>query len=103
MSRQREAGVNVGVHVGKQQLGVFIHERALHFTVTNDPAGIRSLLSRLSRYRLATIVVETSRTALTLNSFVYCRFGTDVFLLINSSVHQKINNILMYVEPRQGH
>jgi transposase len=60
MSKQREAGVNVGVDVGKQQLDVFIHERALHFTVANDPAGIRSLLSRLSRYRLARIVVEAT-------------------------------------------
>lgn len=60
MSKQREAGVNVGVDVGKQQLDVFIHERALHFTVTNDPAGIRSLLSRLSRYRLARLVVEAT-------------------------------------------
>lgn len=49
MSKQREAGVNVGVDVSKQNLDVFIHERGLHFTVTNDDAGIRSLLGRLSR------------------------------------------------------
>ena len=60
MSKQREAGVNVGVDVGKQQLDVFIHERALHFTVANDPAGMRYVLRRLSRYRLARIVVEAT-------------------------------------------
>ena len=60
MSKQREAGVNVGVDVGKQSLDVVIHERGLHFTVANDAAGIRSLLGRLRRYRLARIVVEAT-------------------------------------------
>lgn len=60
MSKQREVGVNVGVDVGKQQLDVFIHERGLHLTATNDPGGIRTLVSRLSRYRLVRIVVEAT-------------------------------------------
>ena len=60
MSMPREVGVNVGVDVGKQNLDVVIHERGLHFTVTNDASGIRSLLSRLRRYRLARIVVEAT-------------------------------------------
>ncbi|MCC6710130.1 MAG: IS110 family transposase [Gammaproteobacteria bacterium] len=60
MSKQREVGVNVGIDVGKQSLDVVIHERGLHFTVDNDAAGIRSLLGRLSRYRLARIVVEAT-------------------------------------------
>lgn len=60
MSKQREEGVNVGVDVGKQQLDVFIHERGLHLTATNDAGGIRTLLSRLGRYRLARIVVEAT-------------------------------------------
>jgi len=34
---------------------------------------------------------------------VYCRFGTDSFLPISSSVHQKPTSNLMYVNPRQGH
>ncbi len=60
MSMQREAGVNVGVDVGKQQFDVFTRERAPHFTVANDLAGIRVLLSRLGRHRLAGIVVEAT-------------------------------------------
>ena len=42
------------------------------------------------------------RTASSLNSNVYCRFETSSFLLILSSVHQKVTNILVYVKPRQG-
>ena len=60
MSRTQHIEVNVGVDVGKQNLDVFIHERAVHFTVSNDAAGIRQLLGRLSRYRLARVVVEAT-------------------------------------------
>ena len=60
MSKQREAGANVGVDVGKQQLDAFIEERGVHLTVSNDAAGIRALLGRLSRYRLARLVVEAT-------------------------------------------
>ncbi len=60
MSKQRETSVNVGVDVGKQQLDAFIHERGIHLTVSNDAAGIRALLGRLSRYRLARLVVEAT-------------------------------------------
>jgi hypothetical protein len=45
---------------------------------------------------------SASLTASTLNSFVYCRLGAPRFLLISTSVHQKININLMYVKPRQG-
>ena len=44
-----------------------------------------------------------SLTASTLNSSVYCRFGTDFLLSISPSVHQKVISILMYVKPGQGH
>ncbi|MEQ8693949.1 MAG: IS110 family transposase [Gammaproteobacteria bacterium] len=60
MPSQREASVNVGIDVGKQQLDVFILERERHFSVTNDAAGIRQLLGRLSRYRLARVVLEAT-------------------------------------------
>jgi len=60
MPEKREAHVNVGIDVGKDQLDVAIHERNLHFTVTNDPTGIRRLLGRLARYQLARIVVEAT-------------------------------------------
>jgi len=45
---------------------------------------------------------SASRTASILYSSVYRRFGTSPFLLICSSVHQKITKILMYVKPGQG-
>jgi transposase len=60
MPRKREAKVNVGIDVGKDQLDVVIHERQRHFTVTNDAAGIRSLLSRLKRYSLERVVLEAT-------------------------------------------
>ena len=41
--------------------------------------------------------------ASTLNSSVYCRFGTDSFLLISPLLHQNSTNFLMYVKTRQGH
>jgi transposase len=60
MPKKRELSVNVGIDVGKHQLDVFIHERAIHFTVTNDPQGIRQLLGRLARYTLSRVVVEAT-------------------------------------------
>jgi transposase len=60
MPKKREAAVNVGIDVGKLQLDVAIHERNLHFSVTNDPPGIRKILNRLARYSLARIVVEAT-------------------------------------------
>jgi hypothetical protein len=89
---------------------------AERFTGSLAPAASSSLPNRCSRIQFHRLESGTprrleaslpptdsaSRTASTLNSRVYCRFGTGVFLLIHSSVHQKIINILMYVEPRQG-
>ena len=60
MPNHREEGVNVGVDVGKFQLDVFIHERALALSVPNTPAGIRKLLGRLVRFKLARVVVEAT-------------------------------------------
>ena len=57
---KREALVNVGIDVGKDQLDVCIHERGLHFVTVNDAAGVRQLLHRLVRYRIARIVVEAT-------------------------------------------
>src|SRR5207344_58535 len=44
---------------------------------------------------------SANRTASTLNSPVYCRFGTASFFAISFSVHQKSANNLMYVKPGQ--
>ena len=60
MPENRETSVNVGIDVGKDQLDVVIHEPQLHFTVTNDASGIRRLLSRITRYHPARIVVEAT-------------------------------------------
>lgn len=60
MPKNREEAVNVGIDVGKHQLDVAIHERALHFSVPNDANGIRTLLRRLARYNLARLVVEAT-------------------------------------------
>jgi len=60
MPKNREEAVNVGIDVGKHQLDIAIHERTLHFTVTNDTQGIRALLGRLARYKLARVVVEAT-------------------------------------------
>lgn len=60
MPKKRATNVNVGIDVGKHQLDVFIHERAIHFTVTNDPQDIRELLGRLARCNLSRVVVICS-------------------------------------------
>lgn len=60
MPNEREEGVNVGIDVGKFQLDVHVHERALAFSVPNTQAGIRKLLGRLVRFKLARVVVEAT-------------------------------------------
>ena len=57
---KRETKINVGIDVGKHQLDVFIHERQIHFTATNDAQGIRQALNRLRRYSIERIVVEAT-------------------------------------------
>ncbi len=52
--------VNVGIDVGRDRLDVFIHERHLALSFTNDDNGIRALLRRLAYYRLARIVLEAT-------------------------------------------
>lgn len=59
MTKQTEA-VNVGVDVGKAQLDVCLLERNLMLQVANEERAIRALVSRLSRYRLARIVIEAT-------------------------------------------
>ena len=60
MPGKRDVRVNVGVDVGKHQLDVCILERDIHFSVTNDAAGIAQLLGRLARYRLSRVVMEAT-------------------------------------------
>src|SRR5882672_2602201 len=86
------------------------------FIGTAAPAAPLSLPARLNRIQFHKLesgmpsrfaawlppIDSASRTASSLNSSVYCRFGTDSFLPISSSVHQKPTSNLMYVNPRQG-
>lgn len=60
MPENREASVNVGIDVGKDQLDIVIHEPQLHFTVTNDGPGIRRLLNRITRYHPTRVIVEAT-------------------------------------------
>ncbi len=60
MPNKRDNAVNVGIDVGKQQLDIVIHERQIHFTVTNDAQGIKQAIRRLARYTLERIVVEAT-------------------------------------------
>ena len=59
MTKPREA-VNVGIDVGKAQLDVGLLERSLMLQVPNEERAIRTLVSRLARYRLARIVIEAT-------------------------------------------
>ena len=66
--------INVGVDVGKSFLDVYIHEKELHFQVSNDDPGIRQLLKRLSYYQVVRIVMEaTGRYEFALAEACYCK------------------------------
>lgn len=53
-------GNNVGIDVGKASLDIYILERDLHWQIDNSEAAIKSLVTRLSRYKLSRIIVEAS-------------------------------------------
>lgn len=58
--RKQSSEINVGVDVGKAQLDVYVLERTLYLTADNSPEGVRSLLARLSRYKLTRVVIEAT-------------------------------------------
>src|SRR4029453_15805662 len=72
----------------------------LRFNRTQFPKLHIGLPSRLAAWLMPTD--SANRNASSLNSSVYCRFGTVSFA-ISFSVHQNIIKILMYVETGQGH
>jgi hypothetical protein len=47
-TNKRRATVNVGVDVGKANLDIFIHEKALHWQEDNTDQGIKRILKRLA-------------------------------------------------------
>lgn len=57
---KQPTSVNVGIDVSKTQLDVHVLERNLAWSVANDEAGIRALVTRLRRYQLARVVVEAT-------------------------------------------
>ena len=60
MKQTAKNGVNVGVDVGKQQLDIYLYERDIAFTVSNDASGIKVALNRLARYSVTRIVCEAT-------------------------------------------
>ena len=59
-NKKEKTGINVGVDVGKYQLDIYLWERAKHFRVDNNAAGIRKAIGILNRYPLARIVMEAT-------------------------------------------
>ena len=57
---KRCCAVNVGIDVGKDVLDICLLERGLTLQIANTESEIAALVSRLSRYRLARIVVEAT-------------------------------------------
>lgn len=57
---KQPTSVNVGIDVSKMQLDVHVLERNLAWSVANDEAGIRALVTRLRRYQRARVVVEAT-------------------------------------------
>lgn len=57
---QSKTSVNVGIDVGKAFLDICIHEKSLHWQVSNDAVGIKSLLRRLSHYQVQRLVMEAT-------------------------------------------
>lgn len=53
-------GKNVGIDVGKSQLDICIHETDIQWSTSNNTGDIKTLVSRLARYKLARIVVEAT-------------------------------------------
>ncbi|MCQ3827833.1 transposase, partial [Microbulbifer elongatus] len=58
--KSAEAGVNVGVDIGKEHLDFHIHERGVYWRSDNTPEGIRYSLNRLARYQVARLVMEAT-------------------------------------------
>jgi len=58
--KRSKPSVNVGIDVGIDRVDVFIHERQLTLSFSNDDSGIRALLRRLAYYRVARIVLEAT-------------------------------------------
>lgn len=54
------AGVNIGIDVGKYQLDFYIWERSRHFSVENNDAGIKEALKVIRRFRVECVAMEAT-------------------------------------------
>ena len=59
-SSANKGSKNIGIDVGKSFLDICIYETNRHWQIENTPAEIRKLATRLSRYKLARIIVEAT-------------------------------------------
>jgi transposase len=50
----------IGVDVGKSMLDIHIYEVDKHFQCQNNPQAIKSMVSKLARFKIARIVVEAT-------------------------------------------
>lgn len=60
ISKKSKTIINVGVDIGKLQLDIFIHEKAIHWQEENTPEGIKRILKRLSHYQVERMVMEAT-------------------------------------------
>ena len=51
---------NIGIDVGKSFLDIYIFEKQLHWQIENHPDQLKKLASKLSRFKVARIVVEAT-------------------------------------------
>lgn len=60
ISNKSKTIINVGVDIGKHQLDIFIHEKAIHWQEENTPEGIKRILKRLAHYQVERLVMEAT-------------------------------------------
>ena len=59
-SRANRNSKNIGIDVGKSLLDIYIYEKDIHWQIENNAASIRKLATRLSRYKVARIIIEAT-------------------------------------------
>jgi len=59
-SRANTNSKNIGIDVGKSFLDIYIYEKSIHWQIENNAASIRKLATRLSRYKVARIIIEAT-------------------------------------------
>lgn len=52
--------INIGIDTGKTQLDIFIRPTGEHFTVINNPEGIKQAVKRIKKFKPARIIIEST-------------------------------------------